>query len=254
MEESKYTVNSLSKALDLLDILGTGERLSLAEISQRSGYNKTTCFRLLYTLTENHFVDKIDENEYRLSFKFLKYANALSSGIDIISIFRPFMKELRDRFNQAVHLVILDSEGNGVFLHKENSTRIMQMQSFIGFVRPAHQLATGKMLLSSLEPEELERMISKYSFEKLTPNTIASKEELLKELESIRKRGYSEDNEESEIGLSCIAGPVYDYRNKCVAAISVSGDTAFINEHREEIRKELRETCRKCSASLCSDK
>lgn len=250
MDKSNYNVNSLSKALDILDILGTTKKLSLADICQKCGYSKTTCFRLLYTLCEKGFVDKINETDYRLSFKFLKYANNLSNSVDLISVCKPFMKDLRNMFNQAVHLVVLDNSGNGIFIHKENSTRMMQMQSYIGFQLPAYQLATGKMLLSNLEDERLNTFISAYSYEKLTHNTISSKEDLLAELKEIKKKGYSIDNEESELGLCCIAGPIYNYKGKCIAAISISGEVSYMKDHKKTIVQEVLKTCDLCSKSL----
>lgn len=57
----------------------------------------------------------------------------------------------------------------------------------------------------------------------------------MKELEEIRSRGYAVDNEEVELGLRCVAVPVYDYRKKPIAAISISSAAAYLND--EKIRQ-----------------
>ena len=84
----------------------------------------------------------------------------------------------------------------------------------------------------------------------MTPTTILSAEALLKELQLIRKCGYSVDNEESEIGLTCFAAPVRDYTNSSVVAISISGPTARMQLHKDELITSLLETAAVISGEL----
>ena len=63
----------------------------------------------------------------------------------------------------------------------------------------------------------------------------AAAEAFKEEMERIRKNGYGFDNEEREIGVSCIAAPIFDLSNEPIASISISGPTSrFTDEAREK--------------------
>ena len=71
-------------------------------------------------------------------------------------------------------------------------------------------------------------LFNNYNYEKHTDNTIVTSEDLVSELDRIRKRGYALDNEEQELGLTCVAVPIFDSDGWAMAAISFSGPTARI--------------------------
>ena len=222
-ESSAYILSSLSDALDILDLLNRQPDLSLTEICAVLGFSKAKAFRLLYTLYHKDYIRKTSDMKYQLSYKFVSFGANILSHTDLISVCRPHMQALRDAVNEMIHLTILDEKGNGVFLHKEHSARMFQTMSRVGFSRNAYQLGTGKVLLAYLPEEQQKEIAESYHYEKLTPKTISSSEDLLRELQVIRKQGYALDNEESEPGLMCIAAPIFSSGGICVAAMSISG-------------------------------
>ena len=94
---------------------------------------------------------------------------------------------------------------------------------------PAHLSALGKVILANIGHEELEKYIESANFEKRTINSIASKKQLIDELTVIKANGYAVDNEEYEIGLKCIASPIFNIQGNVVAAISISGPSNRIS-------------------------
>jgi len=42
----------------------------------------------------------------------------------------------------------------------------------------------------------------------------------------VRQQGYAIDNDELEIGLTCVAAPIFNHKNEVIAAVSTSGPTA----------------------------
>ena len=113
----------------------------------------------------------------------------------------------------------------------------------IGNRAPMHCTGVGKLLLLNHKESYIDKMIEKKGLQKFTDNTITTKRELLKELETVRKQGYAFDNEECEIGARCISLPVRDFSGKVVAGISVTGPIfrmdEIINEKNIEYLKQV---------------
>jgi DNA-binding IclR family transcriptional regulator len=56
-----------------------------------------------------------------------------------------------------------------------------------------------------------------------TPKTITSAEKFIKALGATRQRGCAIEDEESEIGMVCIAAPIRDDSGDVVAAVGIAG-------------------------------
>jgi DNA-binding IclR family transcriptional regulator len=91
----------------------------------------------------------------------------------------------------------------------------------------------------------------------LEPRTewsITDVESLDQDLEQIRARGYAIDDREFEAEVRCIAAPIFDYANRAVAAVSVSGILSKVTEENvDQIGAELHEACMQISKSLGHD-
>src|SRR2546422_11204342 len=104
--DHQYVVEAVAKALDLLEAFRDSEELSLNEISRRVGLNKSRSFRLLHTLAERGYVEKIaDGGRYRLGVKLFERAAHL--GRDLRRIAQPFIRQLHEQFNETVNLGII---------------------------------------------------------------------------------------------------------------------------------------------------
>ena len=85
--------------------------------------------------------------------------------------------------------------------------------------------SVGKVILAHLPPEIRQNLIDSIVLEPVTPQTIASKEVLIENLEQIVKMGYAIDDEENIIGVRCIAAPIRNFRGKINYCIGISGPT-----------------------------
>ena len=95
--------------------------------------------------------------------------------------------------------------------------------------------------MAHLPTDKKETLVESIHLESWTKNTITNKDALRVELTKIQKQGYSEDNEESELGLCCIAAPVFDFKGHVIAAISLSGQKEAVYKSKKEIIKDLKE-------------
>jgi DNA-binding IclR family transcriptional regulator len=109
----------------------------------------------------------------------------------------------------------------------------------------------GKAILASLSDEEIKEIVRQKGLPHFTQNTIIDADNLLKEIQTIRTRGYAIDNEENEPGVRCIAAPVVDPNQRLVASISVSGPSVRVSRKRiPELSSMVIEASKKITEAL----
>lgn len=223
-ERSRYRVQVLERALDILEVLGgEGSEWMLAELSKRLGVHKSTLHRLLMVLEERRFVEKSPKNgKYRLGLKLFELGSKAVAQLDLREQARPCLEHLVFQTGETAHLCVLD-EGEVLYLEKVEAPRTMRVPSIVGRRYPAHCGSAGKALLAFLPENELDEIIKRHGLRAFTRNTITTPAQLKEELRLVRERGYAVDNEEFEEGLRCIGAPVRDYSGKVVASISIAG-------------------------------
>jgi DNA-binding IclR family transcriptional regulator len=219
----RYTVDAAAKALDLLTTFSFGEpRLSLADLATRTRIPRPTAFRLLTTLEQAGFVAKIN-GEYQLGIKCFVLGNVVAASLDLREKAQAHLERLRDSAGETVHLAVLD-EWQVLYLERLQSPHpIGFMRSRVGAIVPAYCTSLGKTLLAFMPEPEVEAWLRAAPLKAMTPQTITSVRRLLKELRGIRTRGYALDEQEHEIGVRCIAAPIYNHAGDVIAAISIAG-------------------------------
>jgi DNA-binding IclR family transcriptional regulator len=240
----KYVVDAVAKALDLLKALSNAEGLTLNEISQRVGLNKSRTFRLLHTLAERGYVERsADGSRYALGITLFELAANVRR--DFREVARPFMVELRDRFNEMVNLSVLD-ESHVLYLQIVESARPFRMSATVGCRMLSHRTSMGKAMLAYLSEHDLR---SPY-FVHLAKLSRPRLQAIRKELEQVRQDGYAIDREENEPGVACIGAPIFDENGLPRGAMSVSGPVRRILENEKKIADALIAACSGVSKNL----
>ena len=219
-------VKSADRVMSVLDLVAASGALSFTAIVERLGLPKSSAHALLRTMEDRGYLT-LDPHarEYRLGSRIWELAQAAHHGIeDLRTLIKPLMDGVMERTGETVQLARLEGT-DAVYLELSESPHAMKLTSRVGARLPAHASAIGKSLLASLEPEEARRRLAAADLPRLTPRTITDPDELLGELERVRRQGYSVDNEEFATGLRCIAMPVRDATGRAVGAMSVSMPT-----------------------------
>jgi len=238
----KYSVEAVSKALDILNAFSAPHELTLNEISRRVGLNKSRTFRLLHTLTERGYVDRCgDGMRYQLGTRLLE--RAANVRRDIKELAHPFMQALHDRFNETVNLGVL-RDGDVLYIDILESSRPFRMAANVGCRMRAHLTAMGKALLA--------HHAAKKPGERATVSRISGTQgqTLARELALVRSRGFAVDEERNEPGVACIGAPIFDAGGRAVAAISVSGPAYRIHAKQRSIARALVAACSDASKNL----
>ena len=227
MTHASKKIGSIQRALDILNLFSSqSSELGTTEIAKALGLHKSTTASLVYTLEANGYLSQNpDTRKYRLGLKLVERAFAMLDEVEVRQVAYPFLRELRDQWNETVNLAILDGP-DIVYVERMLGTKALGMRSEVGRRAPAHSTALGKAILSCLPVPAVSAFVSQYGLSATTPRTITDPDKFLAELEKTREQGYAVDDEENEIGGRCVAVPVFDHTGQPVAAVSVSAPTA----------------------------
>jgi IclR family acetate operon transcriptional repressor len=222
MPDGVYKIGSLEKALGILEEIAQSPARTLAEISRSLGSPRAGVFRHLKALEALGYVETAaDTKRYVLGPRLIYLGVAARSQMRLADIARPVMIALRDEFNETVNLGVL---ARGEIIHVEvvSSTHPVKMAVQVGERTYCHCSALGKVLLAWSEPDVVANAIRDRGLPVLTERTIATPAGLDCALAAIRQAGYAVDDEESAIGLRCVAVAIRDGTGKVVAALSLS--------------------------------
>lgn len=254
MEKSKskenYLLTSLDKALKVLDYLGVRDSVSMTEICKGCNLDKTTVFKILYTLERKDYVFKTASSKYRLGVKFMNYGDQVAERQDLVEVATPYMQKLRDRCGQPVYLGTLNTIGKVVIMHKEKNDDPKGADTRIGYELDAYTNSLGKVLLAYLYPPVLNGILEQLRFRPHTHKTIQSMGILEEALITAKQDGYSEDFEEQHIGFCSASAPIFNSSKQCVAAIGIIYPAGMQEEIRKQNIKELLPIVAEISRSL----
>lgn len=214
---------TIDKALEIIEyLLKSNSPSGILEISRNLNINTSTVQRIINTLNNKNYLFQEPENKkYKLGFKFLEISKIILSRIDLRKIVHPYLKELRDKTEETVHLMILD-DSMGVYIDSLESPQRTRVVSSIGTRDGLHFSAVGKTILAYLSDKEIEKIVRVRGLKRMTPKTITNLYTLKEELKIIRDRGYSIDDEEGEVGTRCIGTPIFNHNGKVVASVSIA--------------------------------
>lgn len=229
---------SVLRAIEILDCFTIKQEMTLNELTELANMPKTTVFRLASSLEEGGLLvkEKRSSHEvvYRMSLKLLHLGNQVSDQLQYNKVALPHMKELNKEINELVHITVL--EGNeAVYVETVNSTKPMRLVVKVGKRAPLYAGSAPKVLLSSMEDAELEQYLETIELKKITDSTIASKQNLIIEVEQIRKQGYAISHAEHFKDTVGFSYPIYDYSGRIVAAVGVSMPITDYSKDREQL-------------------
>lgn len=246
---------SVVKALKLLELFTEeNPELMLKDIAKKANMPKPTAYRLLSTLETCGFLQKMKENEhdsrYRLGLKLLELGQMVSDQLELRGIARPFMEKLAQEINEVIHLVIVNHD-EATYIEKVDSSRALRLYTRIGKSSPLYLGSGPKMLLSNMPKERQKEILGDEDLYFLGDHTKIDKSSLLKELDEIRKEGFSYSIGEQDADTTGISYPIYDFYGNVAAALTVSGlSSHFEGENLVFIKTKTEMTAREISEKL----
>ena len=224
MRDRDY-IQSIERCFSILDHLSAPDSpFTLEELTQKTGYNKTTCFRFLKTMRQLGLVEQ-GKKTYHLGPKIVSLGLKALKGLSLRQAALPVMQKLREETEETVNLSLL-SGTEIIFIERVMSDYIVNSNINVGDRLPVYCASMGKAILAFMSEERASAIISQLNFQAKTERTIIAPTSLKKELKEIRDRGYALNNEELEKGLRAVAAPIIGYTGEAFAAINVAWTTA----------------------------
>lgn len=223
-------VQAVERTLDLLEALADPPSpKGVSELASRTHLPQATIHRLLGTLAERGYVRQDpDTRRYGLGGRVLRLAAGAEELLG--AWLRPYLSELVTVSGETANLAVLEY-GWVVYVAQVPSPHRMRMFTEVGNRVPAHSTAVGKVLLAHRPRSAVEQLIAKQGLPARTRFTLTDAERFLAELDTVLTRGYAVDSEEEELGVRCIAVPVYGMAGGALA-MSVSGPVSRLDERR----------------------
>jgi DNA-binding IclR family transcriptional regulator len=221
---SNYQVRALERALDLLDAFSlAAPELTITKLAERVGLPKSTVVRLVSVLADRGYLERVpDAESYRIGVRAFEIGGIYIQTTSLDAEARPILARLAEETAQSANLGILD-RGELVHLAIVAPDRPVRYWATVGKREAPHYTGLGKVLLAALSDEQLAAHLEQHELSRRTPSSITDPEALRAELARIRRQEYALDDEESNLGIRCIAAPVLDRAGQTVAAVSISG-------------------------------
>jgi DNA-binding IclR family transcriptional regulator len=227
--EAQYRIGALERALDIVAAIGDLGEVPLGHLAVRLGIPKGSLLRHLRVLEGAGYVTMAPETKlYSLGPALIHLGFVARQRLRVSEVSAPALRWLRNRYDESAHVGIL-SGADVVHVGVAPSTQPVKMAVPVGERTLAHVSALGKALLAWAPPSTLDAIVTGRGLPRLTERSITEVDQLQREFEMIRQRGWAVDDEESAVGLRCIAAPVRDERSDVIAAISVSAPSSRLS-------------------------
>lgn len=224
--------------------------LSLIELADTAGLNKTTAYRLLTALESEGLVTRNAETDsYCLGAEMIVLGGRALRANDLRAVSHPELETLAQQTGEAASLEVLTGQ-EVLILDEVPGTYLVSPSQNIGSRWPAHATSTGKVLMADLPEDELQAILRR-PLPQLTVATITGPERLHRELAQVRQQGYAVADQELEVGYVAIGAPVWDHDRQVVAAVSINGPSVRLTPERiSEIAGLVKATAARISERL----
>nr|WP_274636122.1 IclR family transcriptional regulator [Microbacterium bovistercoris] len=220
---NRYRIEALAKGLDVLRLFDeTTTALKLREICDRTGIPMPTAFRVVATLEEEGFLERLPDGAIRPGVAVLTLGSAALRGSSLVQLSEQPLRQLAEASGETVNLGVLVGD-RVLYLARLRNSDLVTANIQVGSTLPAAYTSMGKLLLAWQDDEQLRRTLADHDFAGAAgPNAAHSVEELAERLAQIREQGYAVQDEEVAAGLRSVSVPVFGREAKPVAAINIA--------------------------------
>ena len=243
-------MGSVLRAMRLLDLFERGRpELSLAEFARRSGYSKSTTYRLLVTLVEAGWLERSPAGAFRLTIKAFQVGSVLVDSLELRREAGPIMARIAAELDEAVYLVVAAGT-RAVCLERIDSEQGVRLTDlYVGGSQPLNLGAAPRALLAFDEDRLLTPLLEE-GLSRRTEHSLVNPSDLRSDLAETRRRGYSISDEDVTAGIGAIGAPIFGADGVAAAALSFGGLRQHVLPPRPAQVECLLQACQEISTRL----
>ncbi|MDJ0637566.1 MAG: IclR family transcriptional regulator [Paracoccaceae bacterium] len=231
---AQNTIKSLDRAMEVFEFLSTDQGQTLSEISDGTSQAAATVYRILVTLEGRGLVEfDADEQLWYIGARAFVIGARYLRRTSLVERARPILRRLMETTGETANLGI-EQTGSVLFVSQVETHESIRAFFPPGTLSPMYASGIGKALLAEMDDDRVRRIFESEVPVVFTPNTITDLDRLSQELAVTRQRGFAIDAEEKNLGMRCIAAPVFDMHREAVAGLSVSGPASRMDVHGVE--------------------
>ncbi|MBJ8346953.1 IclR family transcriptional regulator [Antrihabitans sp. YC2-6] len=241
------SMSSLARGLLVLEVIADAQPIGVADLARRLDMPKSSVQRTLKTLAEAGWLVSTDEHRTRwfLAAKVRSIGHRAGGEPSLLQAALPHVQWLAQQTQETIHFGVPIGDRSMVVLDRVDSTRPVRTFMAIGTTIPLHASASGKAIMSGWEDARLNAYING-GLDRITPTTLTSAPDFLRQLEQVRAQGYAANFAENREDVFAIGSAV-----GTLAAVSISMPaTRFDPDRVEEWGGLARETCARIGRAL----
>lgn len=242
-DPNEYNVRAIERALQILECFDDEHpSRGVSEIAEAVGLHKATTHRLITTLANHGYLDRMPgEQRYRLGMQLVTLGLSILRGMDLRREAVPYMANVVARCEETCDLSVLD-HGEALIVEVIRSRHVLAMATSVGQHLPLHATAGGKVFLAYMPEVEREAILSR-PLKQHTAKTIIDPAVLRAEARQFVEQGYAFDDEEYEVGVRAVSAPIRNASGQVFSVASMPGPVSRITEERiAEIAGAMMET------------
>jgi DNA-binding IclR family transcriptional regulator len=223
------SIRAVERALDVLQCFtGQTPELTMSQISELIGINKSTVHRLLSTLEKKRFVERDRlTGMYKPGLRLLQIASLAMEHNNLRRLAAPFLRDLYSQYLENVNLSLLDG-ADVIYVEVVESSQRVKLAAAPGQRLPAFCTASGKAILAFLPEDDVKRILER-GMPRYTRSTLVSSEDFFEDVGRIRERGFAMSVEEFEDGINAVAAPICA---QPIASVSIAGPAYRLTRER----------------------
>lgn len=247
-------IPSLDRALDIIEYLAAAQSpITLKQIAKDLEIPVTSVFRMLKNFTARGYVNELKNgySSYVLGYKILSIASSFERNSSFQAVSKRIIVQLANEIQQTVQLGVWRN-GNLIYIDQALSSAPLSVIAPLYEPIAINVSASAKVILGYLSEKEQRNALNNCEFSRLTGHTITDRELFLKEIQRSQVLGYGLDDEEFAIGIGCLAVPIFDEKNTCIASLGITGSIKNYREQKsfEKMLLALREASAQITSNL----
>lgn len=249
-DKEYFMINSIVKAIRLLEVLVTKKGFDLVELTQRLGYPKATVQRMLLTLKSLGYVKQNEINkQYSATIQLFQMGHRVLENNDLFTTAQPIIDELSKETGESA-FVLVRNKLDVVVSAKATGSYSLRQDEQIGYRYKSYNSASGRTILANLSRSERQRWFRGHRMKPSTQNSPTNYSQLKPKLEDIQLQGYAVEHEEYALGTSCVAAPIFDHTGSVQASVTITGPTVRIKPMVFDLIPKVKNASEKISTGL----